>query len=241
MKIAFLSCIHSNLPALEAVERDLSAAGAQKVYCAGDIVGYGAQPRECVNFVRERGWPTVIGNHEQAMFNTEYSDQFMPAARAALFFSMGTLGRAERDWVQTLPESVVEQDFQLVHGFPSKQDTCRRYVLTVEEAQAAFAEAARPWVFLGHTHVPLSFFKTAPISYSKDAEWKLDKKLPALLNVGSVGQPRDKDPRAGYALFDTDTQTVSIRRVKYDNEKAAALIREAGLPDRLGQRLLTGV
>jgi diadenosine tetraphosphatase ApaH/serine/threonine PP2A family protein phosphatase len=152
---------------------------------------------------------------------------------------MGALGKSERDWIRTLPLSLEETDYQLVHASTAAEQYAR-YILTMEEAAAAFAAAKRPWVFHGHTHVPMAFFKTDPLSYNKGPDWKLAKNVPALLNVGSVGQPRDKDPRASYAIFDSDKLEVRLRRVEYDCQKAVASIRAAGLPEKLAARLTTG-
>ncbi len=239
MKIAFLCCIHGNLPALEAVGKDLDAIQPDKVYCLGDVVNYGAQSRECVAYVRERNWPTLKGNHEAAVIDPSLAEEFTPRAKLCLYYTLGNLGKSEREWFKTLPESIEEADFQVVHGSPAGV-MWQQYILNNEHAEQAFAAARRPWVFNGHTHVPMAFFNTTPLSYSKDARWKLERKIPALLNVGSVGQPRDKNPRSCYALFDTDTLEVQLRRIEYDIERAAALIMEAGLPKFIAERLKVG-
>jgi diadenosine tetraphosphatase ApaH/serine/threonine PP2A family protein phosphatase len=239
MKIAFLCCIHGNLPALEAVGKDVEAMRADKVYCLGDIVGYGAYPRECVEYVRTRNWPTVKGNHDVALLNPAYADNFNPVAKLCLYFSMGALKPADRAWLQSLPLRIEEDTFEIVHASPDEVPY-QKYIMTDENALAAFGNAKRPWVFHGHTHVPLAIFKTDPLSYCRDSLWKLDPAVPALLNVGSVGQPRDKDPRAMYALFDTATREVQIRRVQYDVQKTAAEFKAAGLPEKIAERLLLG-
>jgi diadenosine tetraphosphatase ApaH/serine/threonine PP2A family protein phosphatase len=241
MKIAILSCIHSNLAALQAVGRELDAEKPDRVFCLGDVINYGAQPRECIAFVRERKWPTLLGNHEAAVLDPSIAEEFTPVARAGIYFTLGALSKSDKEWLRTLPESLDESEFQLVHGSPGGASLCRQYILTVEAAQAAFAAAHKPWVFVGHTHVPLAYFKTEPVSYSNDSRWKLDRATPAILNAGSVGQPRDKDPRACYLIFDTETLDVYVRRVAYDVERTVASILEAGLPERVANRLKTGV
>lgn len=240
MKIAILACIHSNLTALEAVEKDIAAAGAEKVYCLGDVIGYGAHPRECIEFVRSRGWPTLRGNHEAAVLEPSMVERFNPIAQKVIYFTMGALTKADREWIAGLPTHIECDEFQLVHGSPADPRHFERYIMTQDDAKAAFAAASRPWVFCGHTHVPLAFFQREPLEYSSGPVWRLDPAVPALMNVGSVGQPRDKDPRSGWALFDTAKREVELRRVAYDAEKAATEVIAAGLPAFLGERLRLG-
>jgi diadenosine tetraphosphatase ApaH/serine/threonine PP2A family protein phosphatase len=239
MKTAFICCIHSNLPALEAVGNDIASQNIARVFCLGDVIGYAAQPHECVQYVRERNWPVLLGNHEEALLRPDMGESFTPVAKKCLHYSLGALSKSDRAWLKTLPEMIEEPDFQLVHGSPDKPMT-QSYVLTTDLATKAFAAATRTWVFHGHTHVPMVFFKTDPISYSKDPILKLDRNTPALINVGSVGQPRDKDPRACYAIFDSDTLQVEYRRVQYDVAKAAGEVRAALLPDKIADRLALG-
>jgi diadenosine tetraphosphatase ApaH/serine/threonine PP2A family protein phosphatase len=239
MKIAFMSCIHSNISALEAVGKDIEAQGVDKVYCLGDIVGYGAYPRECVDYIRSRKWPTVLGNHDFAVLNPAYAENFTPAAKMCSYFSMGALTPADRDWLRALPLRLQEDTFEVVHASPH-DPPYRNYIMTDEQAIEAFQLIKRPWVFHGHTHVPLAFFGTDPLSYDRDSLWKLDPAEPALLNVGSVGQPRDKDPRSAYGLFDADTREVHIRRVEYNVKQMVADFKAAGLPEKIADRLLIG-
>jgi diadenosine tetraphosphatase ApaH/serine/threonine PP2A family protein phosphatase len=241
VKTALVCCIHGNLAALQAVARDIETQKADRVYCLGDIVGYGAYPRECLQFVRDHGWPTVLGNHEAAVLDPTLADSFTPIAKACIYYSLGAVTKSDREWMRALPHSMEIDEFQLVHGSTVRPNQWQRYVLTVEAAQEAFAAATRNWVFHGHTHVSLAYFNTDPISYSSEPLWKLDDKTRAMLNVGSVGQPRDKDPRACYAVFDSAIKQVTIHRVAYDVERTCAEYKAAGLPAKIAERLITGV
>ncbi len=240
MKIAFLSCIHGNYEALTSVDQHMKSEGVDKIYCLGDIVGYGTQPKECLNFVRERGWPTIKGNHEQSLVDANPGEGYNEAAKKALWFSLGALNKADRDWIRSLPRSLTEDAFQVVHGSTAGKNPTLQYIMTEDDAKAAFEAGKRTWIFHGHTHCPIAYFESDPISYDRGPVWKLEEKVKALLNVGSVGQPRDGDPRACYGLFDTEAQEVTLHRVEYDVEVTSAKILEAGLDPRLAKRLLLG-
>ena len=242
MKTAFICCIHGNLQALEAVGADIAAQKADRVFCLGDVVGYGANPHECVDYVQTRKWPVLMGNHEAAIIDPAIADDFNPMAKLTLYYTMGALNKNDRAWIRTLPATLEEAGFQLAHGFPAPTpETWRRYVITTDDAAAAFALATRKWLFVGHTHRSIAFFKTDPISYSRESICKLDRNTPAIVNVGSVGQPRDKDPRACYAILDEATGQVELRRVTYDVARAVEEMKDAGLPLKMAERLLTGI
>ena len=240
MRTGFLCCIHGNLLALEAVARDMESQRLDRVYCLGDVVGYGAQPHECIQFVRERNWPSLLGNHEGALLDPTLGEQFTPIAKMCLYYSMGAMTKSDREWMRSLPLALATDEFQLVHGSPVGPNSNQRYLLTVEAAEEAFGAATHNWVFHGHTHVPMAYFKTDPISYSTEPIWKLEKNLRAIMNVGSVGQPRDKDPRACYAILDSAASQVELRRVTYDVQRAVAEFKAAGLPEKIADRLALG-
>ena len=243
MKIAILGDVHANLEALTAVLADLDAQSPDHVYCIGDVVGYGANPRECVAIVRERGWPVVLGNWEEvdAGVDGKGPDDFNPKARASVYWTRGALPKKDRDFVGSLPVEVVTDGLQFVHGSPAGKKT-QAYVMpnASEDAEAAFAGAAAEIVFHGHTHVQIVFARENLISYSTDDTFEVPADTPVLANTGAVGQPRDGDSRARYCLFDTDTRLIEWRRCEYDIEKAAASILEAGLPEVLAERLRMG-
>jgi diadenosine tetraphosphatase ApaH/serine/threonine PP2A family protein phosphatase len=239
MRIAFLSCIHGNLQALERVDRDVAACYPDAVYCLGDVIGYGAQPRECIDLVRARGWPTLLGNHEEIVLKPDTAERFQPYARAAIYFSMGALTDDHRAWIRTLPETIEGEGFQLVHGSTHGIRT-QQYVLKPEEADEALRAASQPLVFNGHTHVPMVFHRLQEVVIDKERCQKLPPGRQAVVNVGSVGQPRDRDARACWVLYDTVRAEVEYRRLEYDNAEAARRIREAGLPVKLAERLMSG-
>lgn len=237
MKSAFVCCIHANVPALEAVDRAIAAARPDRVFCLGDVVGYGAQPRECVQLVRARGWPTILGNHEAAVVDPDTGEEFNPVARLAIDYTIGAVGDAEREWIRSLPETLETPEFQLAHGSTAGRRPFT-YVLKPEDATAARVFAVRPIVFIGHTHI-------AGAWHGPDQRWLTNPAqtigdMGAVVNVGSVGQPRDKDPRACWVEYDDVTREVRWHRVEYPVEQAQQRIRDAGLPEKLAYRLGTG-
>lgn len=218
MRIGVISDIHSNLPALEAVLDDMpNVAG---LVCAGDVVGYYTWPDTCVDIMIDRSVPTVMGNHDRALVG-DTPFRFRGSARAGLEYAEAQLHDRHRAWLQTLPDDRVEFDGQvrIVHGHPMDPD---RYTYPAEVTPAILRD--EPVLILGHTHV--QFVK------------RFDEGI--VCNPGSVGQPRDGDPRAGYALIDLEAMTVEPRRVEYDIARVQRAVREASLPATLAQRLAEG-
>jgi len=242
MKIAFVADIHGNLPALEAVEHDIASCSPDRVYCLGDVVGYGAEPLECIEHILDRGWTMLLGNHEAAIIEPAYAEAFNPYARAALLFSMGAIGKEGRAWLRTLPETIETDSLQLCHGW-SHGARRFQYVLSEQDVANIFEESTRPIVIMGHGHYHAMFCRLAgqsAISYSRESGQTIAADARAVINVGSVGQPRDNDPRACWALYDESSRTMDFRRVSYDAAEAAKRIRGAGLSDKLADRLLHG-
>ncbi len=240
MKHALLCCIHGNLVALEAVARDIDACSPDRIWCLGDVIGYGAQPRECLDLVMKRGWPTLLGNHEQMVVAPGKLEEFNPLARAVIYFSLGAITDAQRAWIRGLPESIDQPGFQLVHGAPFG-DKSRQYLLTPEDARNSFAAATRPLVFHGHTHITKVFHGGDAPEVSKEPVQTVARGARALVDVGAVGQPRDRDPRASWVLYDDVAGRIEFRRVPYDIAEAQRRHRVAGLPDKLAQRLAEAV
>jgi predicted phosphodiesterase len=245
VRYLILSDLHANKEALEAVLRD--AAGAfEQTLCCGDLVGYGADPNLVVEWVREHCDTVVRGNHDRACAGLDDLEWFNPAARQAALWTQRTLTRGNADYVRALPKGpVLFEGIEIVHGSPYDED---EYVLAPHEAGEAFHYLERRLAFFGHTHVQGVFVwnhsrvETAPRPSARNGREVLDidPACAYLVNPGSVGQPRDGDPRAGYALYDTGSGRLSLCRVAYDVAAAQLRIREAGLPPVLADRLALG-
>jgi diadenosine tetraphosphatase ApaH/serine/threonine PP2A family protein phosphatase len=246
MRIAIISDVHGNLAALEAVLRHAEAGGAiDALWCLGDTVGYGAQPGECLARLRELGALTVAGNHDRAGTGRMGTEEFNPVAATAARWTREQLRPAERTYLDALPEVLTQGEFTLVHG------TLRRPIweyLTSQEAALAHLERQEtPFSLVGHTHIPTLVVEQpeAPqgcaISYLEDgARVELSRQRRSVINPGGVGQPRDGDPRAAYAVLNTESETVTMHRVEYDIEATQRLMEEASLPPWLIQRLALG-
>ena len=244
MKYAILGDIHSNLCALEKVLAAIESEGADRILSVGDVVGYGAAPKQAIDLVREHGVTVVKGNHDAACVGEIDPAYFNPYARAAVEWTRAVLERGDLEWLAALPLTVELEHCQVAHGtlaHPERFD----YIQTVEDALPSLDELTRLVCFVGHTHVPVSIMRLlddpSHAAYTLEPEIDLTEARQAIVNVGSVGQPRDEDRRAAYALYDSDQRRVSLRRVEYDIEREAARIREAGLPDMLAERLFLGV
>ena len=238
-KIGVLGDIHGNLEALEAVLKALDAEGVKRLACTGDVVGYGANPSECLSLVRSRCETVVAGNHDWGAVGKKALDYFNSAAREAIDWTAARLSEEERLWLSSLPLVVTREEYQLVHA--SFNDPVEFiYIFETQEAEASFASQAGPLAFFGHTHWPCTFFDGDPARHSIQRVVPLDPPGRFLVNPGSVGQPRDSDPRAAYAVLDLDKRTVTLRRVDYDIAAAAGKILAAGLPASLAERLSYG-
>ena len=239
MRIAVLSDIHSNLVALDSI---LAHAGAvDAVWHLGDVVGYGPEPDAVVARLAEIGAVGVRGNHDAAALGGPEIEWFNPEARAAVEWTRDTISPSTRAWLTALPERREVGDVSLVHGSP--RDPLREYITSVAVARANLAHLDTPHAMHGHTHVPVAFTEddgrmdvVAPLS---ESSLSLAGRR-ALLNPGSVGQPRDGDPRAAWLELDTKKDAARFHRVDYDVDRAAASIVEAGLPKRLADRLYIG-
>ncbi|MDW8058719.1 MAG: metallophosphoesterase family protein [Thermomicrobium sp.] len=242
MRVLVVADLHGNLAALEAV---LAAAGpVDRVWCLGDIVGYGPRPRECVERIRELAGPAcVLGNHDAACLGRSSLDEFNPVARYALRWTMLQLGPEHRAYLERLPEKLVFEEVTLVHG--SLRGPIWEYVFTAEQARATFALLRTRLCFLGHTHMPSVFSEEAaargePPSRPGDGDTIELGEGRYLVNPGSVGQPRDGDPRAAFALWEPDRRRITFRRVPYNIEAVQAEMAAAGLPRLLIERLALG-
>jgi len=244
MKYGILGDIHGNLSALEAVLACLDEAGVETVISVGDVVGYGAAPRECIALLRERGAVVVKGNHDAACIGELDDSNFNPYARAAVAWTRAELTDDDIRWLAQLPMTATLDHCQVAHGTLHRPELYD-YVLSITDADPSLDVMVRPVCFVGHSHIPLTVmrFVDSPerSAYTFDTEIDLSQTTRALINVGSVGQPRDENPQTAYALYDSETRQVAIRRTNYDIELEATRIQNAGLPAVLHERLRLGV
>ncbi|MBK7136701.1 MAG: metallophosphoesterase [Rhodocyclales bacterium] len=246
MRTALLADIHSNLEALQACLAHARREGAGRFVFLGDLVGYGADPVACLEIIAglaEQGAPTVQGNHDAACLGGILPDMSY-TARDAIYWTRDQLGPRERAFLAGLPLAVAEEDRLYVHASPERSHEWI-YITGIQEAESAFSATEARIVFVGHVHEPLLYFTTpggalqllhpipgVPLPLSDYRRW--------LVIVGSVGQPRDGNPAACYALHDSAAGTLTHHRVPYDALAAANKILEAGLPEQLARRLPRG-
>jgi len=242
MKVAIISDIHGNRHAFEAVLDSIADASVAEVWCLGDLVGYGADPDACVDLARENTDVCLAGNHDLAVLGKIPLDDFSPGAALAVQWTQDVLAPENREFLATLRPSGARADVGLYHGSP--RDEVWEYVLSVLLAELCLDRARHRLNLLGHAHVALSFERhegRPATGETRRADSELDLGDGEwLLNPGSVGQPRDGDPRAAWLLLDLDSQTARYRRCAYDIPAAASAIRAARLPDSLAERLEYG-
>jgi diadenosine tetraphosphatase ApaH/serine/threonine PP2A family protein phosphatase len=244
MKYAILGDVHANLSALQAVLERVRTSGAQTLLSVGDVVGYGAAPRETLELLREHSAVVVQGNHDAACGDRLNIHLFNPSARAAIQWTRAQLSRSDLKWLAQLPLVVELSHCSVAHATLARPERFD-YVQSTADAEPSLDALRLPVCFVGHTHVPVTLLRPREdptrTAYSLDAEVDLDDAVRALVNVGSVGQPRDEDPRAAVGFYDSERGSVWIERVEYDIEREAARIRAAGLPATLANRLFLGV
>jgi predicted phosphodiesterase len=238
---AVISDIHSNLHALGAVMDQIDDHGCDEILCLGDIAGYGAQPVEVIGLIRERGALCIQGNHDSLITLQNEGLNYSSVSLIAAEHNRRLLGRSELEFLANLPlEMEGQQRSLLIHGSPDYQDT-----YLINEAQIGVAalevhDRLGPGLcFFGHTHVP-TFHDGRSRIFNPGETYRCDSDVRIMVNPGSVGQPRDGDPRASYVLWDRDRNTVRLMKAEYDVEGARRTILAAGLPEILGDRLLRG-
>ena len=241
MKYLIFSDIHSNFEALEAVLADVADQQFDSILCLGDFVGYGASPNACVKRVAELpNLRAVLGNHDAAVLDPRQRDFFNPVAKAGVLYSEQNTDEESLEFLRNLPMVIDDDGFMAVHSSPHIPEAWT-YVLEPMEASDAFHAMTHPVAFIGHTHFPAVHSDSGvvrPFMPGDRIGAEPDRKI--LVNVGSVGQPRDGDSRAAYVVYDTDSNRIDIYRVEYDIDKAAAKILDAGLPPMLADRLRRG-
>jgi len=239
MKIGVIGDIHGNLEALTAVMEALEAEHVDEVSCVGDVVGYGADPGACIEVVRSRCGQVVAGNHDWGAVGKQAADYFNAAAREALGWTTDRLSNEERRWLSGLPLTAETEQYALVHASFHNAGSFP-YIFNPEDAGPGFARQSRDVAFFGHTHWPSTFLGGEPVRHLIQRVVPVESPGKVLVNVGSVGQPRDSDPAAGYVVFDTKRRRISLKRVSYDVATAAGKIVKAGLPTVLAERLFLG-
>ena len=243
MRVLLVSDVHANVSAFDAV---LGAAESgsplDQVWCLGDLVGYGPEPDACIRRLQEFTHLCVAGNHDRAATGEITTEEFNPEAAIAAEWTERHLGDEAKAFLRALPEIIVEGDFTLVHG--SLRDPLWEYLVSEEAAAVHFGAQATTYSLVGHSHLQLAFAERAggrPRAGVMRPESRLaleDTRL--ITNPGSAGQPRDGDPRAAFALLDTDSSAITYHRVEYDIERTQRAMAAAGLPLRLIARLSVG-
>lgn len=239
MRFAIFSDIHANYEALQAVLADAKNHACTHYVCLGDIVGYNADPVACLETVRSLDCPVVKGNHDEQASMLGDREGFNPLAEKAINWTRRQLSKEHKTWLRELRIQRQVRDFTIVHA---TLDTPHKwgYIFNQLDAAASFSYQNTTICFVGHTHVPEAYVRDGTVHVM---DFEILPVLPAkkyLINVGSVGQPRDGDWRASYCIYDTSTNEVELRRVEYDIETAQKKIIAAGLPEKLAERLAHG-
>jgi predicted phosphodiesterase len=254
MRLAILSDIHANLPALEAVLADIEEAGVSELWCLGDVVGYGAQPDECTSLVAERCALCLVGNHDLAVLGELDISSFSPAAAAAVRWTQQTADPATLDFLRRLEPADETREAALYHASP--RDPVWEYVLWPDQAAECIAVQAARVSLIGHSHVALFFVMAEDRRPARRTSMELEDAARGaqagagtrldlsegrwLINPGSVGQPRDGDPRAAWLELDTSAWEATYHRVEYEIDRAAEAIDATDLPEHLARRLYVG-
>jgi predicted phosphodiesterase len=239
MKYGILGDIHGNLEALQAVLEEMDRQGCEKYISVGDLVGYGANPVEVIDTVRKLGTLVVAGNHDFAAIDKLNIDFFNTYARESAIWTRNILSEAYKNYIRSLKLVEYCDNFTVVHSTLYSPELFE-YIQTSYDAHLSFEQQSTPVTFVGHSHVPVNFFKRRNVSFNMETEVKVDEGSKTMINVGSIGQPRDENPDAVCCVYDTDELVVRITRVRYDVEKTAKKIVDAGLPEILAERLKYG-
>ena len=239
MKFAIIADIHANLEAFQTVLADIKEQKCTHYACVGDVVGYGANPKECLKIVRDLGMPCVKGNHDEYCSMDEQLDGFNAHAAEAVNWTRKQLNDDERQWLKDLKYFRLVTSFSMVHA---TLDGPQRwgYVFDKLAAAASFTYQNTAVCFFGHTHVPVAFIRDTMVRGGTYSKFKVDPSKKYFVNVGSVGQPRDNNPKAAYVVYDVDEGVIELRRLEYDIAAAQKKILDAGLPPRLAERLSYG-
>jgi len=239
MKFAIIADIHSNLEALQVVLEDIKEQRCTHYACLGDVVGYNANPKECLDIIRKTKMPVVKGNHDEYCSTDQPLDGFNPAAAEAVNWTRKQLTSEDRQWLRDLKYTRMVTSFTIVHA---TLDGPQRwgYVFDKLAAAASFTYQNTSVCFFGHTHVPVAFIRDNMVRGGTYSKFKVEPGKKYFVNVSAVGQPRDNNPKCGYVVYDMDEGTIELRRLEYDIATAQQKILQAGLPPRLAERLAHG-
>ncbi|MBI5472712.1 MAG: metallophosphoesterase family protein [Ignavibacteriae bacterium] len=232
MRIAVISDIHSNEHALRKALSIIDKSAIDEIYCLGDIVGYGAFPNECIELIRQRAKHCVIGNHDVAAIDPTFADYFTKHGRIAVQWTHSTLTEKNLEFLKSLPYTVTTDLCTLAHSGPAEPEEFE-YVQSLQSAAKQFSAFSTQLCFIGHTHIPTLCGENLKTFVLKNG-------MRFLINVGSVGQPRDGNPQLSFGIFDTTLWRYQNIRAEYDVEGASRAIHDRGLPPLLGKRLFQG-
>ncbi|TSA36409.1 MAG: metallophosphoesterase [Verrucomicrobiaceae bacterium] len=240
MRFAIFGDIHANLHALQTVMDDSKEQNCTHYVCMGDVVGYNAFPRECLDLVRGLECPVVKGNHDEQASMFGFQEGFNALAEEAMNWTRNQLSEEDKEWLRTLRLQRQVRDFTIVHA---TLDTPHKwgYVFNQLDAAASFSYQHTSLCFIGHTHSPKAYLRDGSVrTIPLDEPLQLQPAKKYLVNVGSVGQPRDGDWRSAYCVYDTTKNEITLRRIPYDLPAAQKAILDAGLPTKLAERLAVG-
>ena len=243
MRIAIISDIHANTEALEAVLADISRQKIDEILCLGDIIGYGANPNECIEIIKKSCPFCILGNHDAAAVGLLSTDHFNVHAKIAIDWTAENLDAQGQSFLRTLPLKENKFSHTFVHATPYEPNMWY-YITSLEEAAFNFQFFDTSFCFVGHTHIPIIIVleneKEVYVHQGNSIHFNDDKQKRFLINVGSVGQPRDRNPLSCYGLLDTETRTFSYQRIAYDIEKTQGKMRKIKMPDFLITRIKDG-
>jgi diadenosine tetraphosphatase ApaH/serine/threonine PP2A family protein phosphatase len=239
-RIGIFSDLHGNKHALLSVIETLQAAGVGEMFCCGDIVGYGAFPNECCQILREYGIGAIVGNHDHAALGLADMEYFNEIAREAITWTIEQLTEENREYLRALPLRIERDDCLFVHSSPRSPHKWE-YVLTIGDARVNFEYFTQTACFIGHSHQPFAVENVAGrLSCPVPEHVLVAEGARYLVNVGSVGQPRDRNPSACCVIYDRRDKVIEFKRAPYDVDAAREAIMRAGLPPELGERLKFG-
>lgn len=241
MRYAIISDIHSNLEALESVLKQIENERVDKIFCLGDIVGYGPNPDECVDLVRENCEIILTGNHDYACVEPSELIYFNRFAKQAITWTLNNLSKKNLTFLSHLSYKTQIDNIDLVHSNPDTPETWD-YILSIDEAIFNFSKFDGQVCFIGHSHQPIIYVENSEHKYTglEDREIELLPDCRYIINIGSVGQPRDKNPASAFGIIDTSTNKYELIRIGYNVEETHKKMIEAGLPEFLADRLLIG-